>query len=56
MCQALRELMKDEIAEEMRAVDLGHAKKTVSNMLRDGDPIDKIARVLELPVETIRSF
>ena len=32
------------------------ARKTASNMFKDGEPIDKIARFLEFPPETILSW
>lgn len=36
--------------------DLKRAKKTASNMLKDGEPIEKIARILEFPPETILAW
>jgi len=50
------EKMQEGHKEGRKEGDLSRARKTASNMLRDGDPIDKIARVLELPVDTIRSW
>lgn len=34
--------------------DLRRAQKTAFNMLKDGDSVDRVARLLELPVDTIR--
>lgn len=36
--------------------DLKRAMRTASNMFKDGEPIDKIARFLEFPPETILSW
>lgn len=36
--------------------DLKRAMKTATNMLKDGEPIDKIARILEFPPETILTW
>ncbi len=36
--------------------DLKRARKTAANMLKDGDSIDKVARVLELSLDTIRAW
>ena len=41
------------IREEGR---LRQAMKTASNMLKDWEPIDKIARILEFPPETILTW
>lgn len=32
------------------------ARRTATNMFKDGEPIDKIARFLEFPPETILSW
>ncbi len=32
------------------------AKKTAVNMLKDGESLDKIARLLEVPADTIRTW
>ncbi len=47
------QMIREESREEG---DLIRAKKTASNMLKDGDSIDKIARILELPADIIRSW
>ncbi len=36
--------------------DLSRAKKTASNMLKRGSSLIEVAEILELPVETIRSW
>ena len=36
--------------------DLKRAQKTAFNMLKDGDPVDRVARLLELPADTIRTW
>ncbi len=47
------QMIREEGREEG---DLKRARRTVSNMLKEGEPIDKIARFLELPVNTIQSW
>lgn len=36
--------------------DLSRARKTASNMLKRGSSLNEVAEILELPVETIRSW
>ena len=47
------QMIREEGREEG---DLKRAMKTASNMLKDGEPIDKIARFLEFPPETILAW
>ncbi len=47
------QMIREEGREEGR---LRQAMKTASNMLKDWEPIDKIARILEFPPETILTW
>ena len=47
------QMIREEGREEG---DLKRAMKTASNMLKSGEPIEKIARFLEFPPETILSW
>ncbi len=42
--------------EKMQEGDLKRARKTASNMRKRGTSLNEIAEILELPVETIRSW
>lgn len=48
-----REIGHKEGLEEGR---IRQAKKTAVNMLKDGESMDKIARLLEVPADTIRTW
>jgi hypothetical protein len=47
------QMIREEGREEG---DLKRARKTAANMLKDGDSIDKVARVLELSLDIIRAW
>ena len=57
MCEALRELMKDELDErEARGEARGEKhqiEKSVKRMYDKGYPLDEIADVQEIPLETV---
>jgi predicted transposase/invertase (TIGR01784 family) len=42
--------------EKMQEGRINQAKKTASNMLKRGLSLNEVAEILELPVETIRSW
>ena len=52
MCQALKELMKDEIMEERQ----DERRRVATDMLKENMPLSMIEKISKLPEETIRSF
>jgi len=52
MCQALKELMKDEIMEERQ----DERRRVATDMLKENMPLSMIEKISKLPEETIRSL
>ena len=52
MCQAVADMRERERQEGRQEAD----RRTARNMLKRGEPLETIAEVLELPVETIKAW
>ena len=52
MCQAVADMREIERQEGRQEAD----RRTARNMLKRGEPLETIAEVLELPVETIKAW
>ena len=56
MCQAMKELMKDEIMEERQEERQDERKRVATDMLKAGEPLEKITLYSRLSETVIRSL